>query len=114
MRGFGREVGRPEHGEGHADRARRIEAERHRRDIAAAGAPRKAARHRGVEQVPHQHAERGTREHPPVDEVLREAEHEDEDPGQDDQVHHVVEHQPEEGVDVAGGGPAIARGGRPG
>jgi hypothetical protein len=111
---LGREVGGPEDGEGHADGARRVEAERHRGHVAAALFLREPEGHPGVDEVPEHHAQGGAREHPAVDEVLREAEHEDEDPGQDDQVHHVVEHQAEEGVDVAGGGPAISRGGRRG
>jgi hypothetical protein len=60
-----------------------------------------------------QNAERGAGEHPRVDERRREAEAGDENAGEHREVDDVVEHQPEEGVDVAGRRPRVFRRGDP-
>ncbi|MNV18494.1 hypothetical protein D3C71_1093200 [compost metagenome] len=106
---FEADKGRAQHQQRHADAGRRIQPQRHRGDVVAAGARRQTVRHQRVHQVADQHAESGAGEHAAEHHVGRELEdanqrHRDE--AEDGQV---VDHQAEEAVEITGDKPARAR-----
>ena len=85
-----------------------IEAQRHGRDVGSAGSPGQAKGHRGIDQVADQDADGGARDHPGQNERPGHLESIDQQAGHQDHDADVVEHQPEERVDVAPPGPDVA------
>ena len=97
-----RQVRGPENGEGHAEDTRRVQPERHRRDVVAPGPSREPAGQVRVDEVPDENADGRARHHPLEHDVPREVEGADQDRREDDEVRHVVEHEREERVQIAG------------
>lgn len=97
---------RSQHQQRHADARGRVQAERHRGDVVATGARRQAARHHRVDHVADQHPQRGAGKHPVEHHLGRKPEDPDQRRGNEAQDREVVDHQPEETVEVAGDEPA--------
>ena len=104
----GRLIGWTDDQKDRAERAGRVEAQGHGRDVGSAGLSGQAKRHEGINQVADQDADGGPGNHPGQNERPRHLEDHDQQAGHQDHDADVVEHQPEEGVDVAAPGPAIA------
>jgi hypothetical protein len=102
------EIRRSQHREGHPEDAGSVQAERHRRDIAAPGPAGEPSRHRRIDQIPDEHADGRARHHAVEHDLAGKMESAHEDRRQDYQIRHVIEHQGEEGVEVPRAKPAIA------
>ena len=95
------------------DRARRIESQRHGRHVAAAAAAGQAEGKPGIDQIARHHAQGRAGDHLREDEIAGEAAVRHRvgrgDQRQEEDHHgHIVEDQPEEGVDIASLGPSVA------
>ena len=102
----GRRHRRPEHAEHHREQGRRVDAERHRRNVVAPRSLPEPDGEPGVRQVADEDAERRAGNHPAEYEVGRELEDADQEAREDDELRDVVEGEAQEPVEVPGTAPA--------
>jgi hypothetical protein len=94
-------VGWADNAEGNAEGGRGVEAEGHGGDIPASAPPCQPHRHPCIEQVSEEDPHGASRDHPVEDYLPRHLERPSQDGRHYHETGHVVEHEAEEGIDVA-------------
>jgi len=100
--------GRSDHEKHHPERAGGVESQGHGGDVGAAGAAGERERHPGEQQVADHHAHGRAGHQVGEGELGRVAEHGPQDRDRQDQDGEIVDREPEEGVEITRGGPAVA------
>lgn len=90
-----------QHAEGEPEQARGVDAEGHGRDVFTPLPARQAHRHPGVDQIAQKNADRRARDDSEENDLPRKTEDVHEDSGQDHDLGHVVEHEPEKRVYIS-------------